>query len=76
MRDNRLLQSRLTFTDSYNICTDLCRIDYTQSTHMRVDSLNRYVAGVPEPGALGLMGMGLGLTLLARRRRGDSAAAP
>jgi PEP-CTERM motif len=42
---------------------------------MRVDSLNRYVASVPEPGALGLMSMGLVLTFLARRRRADSAAA-
>jgi hypothetical protein len=76
MFDNPLLQSRLSFTDAYSICTDLCRPDYSQNTQMRVDSLNRYVASVPEPGALGLMGLGLGLTLLARRRRGDSAAAP
>jgi hypothetical protein len=75
MFDNPLLQSRLSFTDAYAICTDLCRSDYTQSTQMRIDSLNRYVASVPEPGTLGLMGVALGLTLLARRRRGDSAAA-
>jgi hypothetical protein len=74
MFDNPLLESRLSFTDSYNICTDLCRPDYSQNTQMRIDSLNRYVASVPEPGTLGLMGLGLALTLVARRRRGDSAA--
>ena len=62
MFDNPLLQSRLSFTDAYTICTDLCRSDYVQSTQMRIDSLNRYVASVPEPGTLGLMGLGLGLT--------------
>jgi hypothetical protein len=75
MFDNAYLQSRLSFTDSYNICTDQCRTDYTQSTQMRIDSLNRYVVGVPEPGTAGLLGLGFALTLLARRRRGDSAAA-
>jgi hypothetical protein len=75
MFDDPLLRSSLSFTDSYTICSDLCRVDYTHSTQMRIDSLNRYVASVPEPGALGLMGVGLGLALLARRRRGGSAAA-
>jgi hypothetical protein len=75
MFDNALLQSRLLFTDSYNICTDLCRPDYTQSMQMRIDSLDRYVVGVPEPGTGALLGLGLVLTLVARRRRVDAAAA-
>jgi len=72
MFDNPLLQSYVSFTDAYNICTDLCRSDYTQTTQMRITSLDRYVARVPEPGTLGLMGLGFVGTLLARRRRADS----
>jgi hypothetical protein len=71
MLDNPLLDSRLSFTDSYNICTDLCRTDYTLTTQMRITSLNRYVTSVPEPGTLGLLALGFAGTLLARRRRGD-----
>jgi hypothetical protein len=71
MLDNPLLDSRLSFTDAYNICTDLCRTDYTQTTHMRIDSLNRYVNSVPEPGTLALLSLGFVGTLLARRRRGE-----
>jgi len=77
MFDNSLLQSRLSFTDAYSICTDLCRPDYAHTTQMRIDSLTRSVVGVPEPATGGLLGMGLVLTLLARRRRAsrtDAAA--
>jgi hypothetical protein len=75
MFDNPLLDSRLSFTDSYNVCTDLCRLDYQHTTQMRITSLDRYVTGVPEPGTLGLMGLGLVGMVLARRRRGDSTPA-
>ena len=66
---------RTSFTDSYSICTDLCRLDYMQTTQMRIDSFNRYVTGVPEPGALGLLGLGFLGTLLSQRRRGNSKPA-
>jgi hypothetical protein len=74
MFDNTLLASRLSYTDTYTICTDLCRTDYTQTTRMRIDSLVRYV-DVPEPGTLGLLGLGFVGTLLSRRRRGDPTPA-
>jgi hypothetical protein len=76
MFDDALLQSRLTFTDAYSICTDLCRPDYAQTTQMRITSLTRSVVGVPEPVTGGLLGMGLVLTLVARRRRALRTGGP